>query len=360
MVATVAGIHLGLDTHANRPAANTAPDGSLYSCSTHGLIYKSNFAGNSWATWASLAGSGLTDPMTTRGDMIVRNASNVTDRLARGSADTYLGSDGTDLAFSAVTDAKLSTSDITTNNASTSKHGFLKKLSNVSTEYMDGTGAWSTPAGGGGGVTVQYPGLKPGSPTYDFAGAALDGAFSANSTSGSFGTGDCKTQGEAWIGSSLEMQFSEQMGAIYVSHSNTDFDFTVGGIRKIGFGNTSSVQVMFGIAGLNSSGTGVGVVAYTDGTVYFATITTWGYTAFSTSWAVHGQSGLSDGDWWFRLARVSGTWTGYASQSGRAWDKTFATRSDSITVDRLAFGLLFTTGVAYSGRLIADYFHVAV
>jgi hypothetical protein len=41
--------------------------------------------------------------------------------------------------------------DITTNNASTTKHGYLKKLSNSATEYMDGTGNWSTPAGGGGG-----------------------------------------------------------------------------------------------------------------------------------------------------------------------------------------------------------------
>ncbi len=41
--------------------------------------------------------------------------------------------------------------DITTNNSSTSKHGYLKKLSNSATEYMDGSGNWSTPAGGGGG-----------------------------------------------------------------------------------------------------------------------------------------------------------------------------------------------------------------
>lgn len=36
--------------------------------------------------------------------------------------------------------------DITTNNASTSKHGLLRKLSNVSTEFLNGTGNWSTPA----------------------------------------------------------------------------------------------------------------------------------------------------------------------------------------------------------------------
>lgn len=53
---TVPGIHGGLDTHANRPAANTVPDGSLYSCSTHALVYKSNYAGNSWATYANLGG----------------------------------------------------------------------------------------------------------------------------------------------------------------------------------------------------------------------------------------------------------------------------------------------------------------
>lgn len=54
MTATVAGIHLGPDIHANRPAANTVPDASLYSCTTHGLIYKSSYGGNSWSTWATL------------------------------------------------------------------------------------------------------------------------------------------------------------------------------------------------------------------------------------------------------------------------------------------------------------------
>lgn len=40
--------------------------------------------------------------------------------------------------------------DNTDLNASTSAHGLLRKLSNVATEYLDGTGAWSTPAGGSG------------------------------------------------------------------------------------------------------------------------------------------------------------------------------------------------------------------
>lgn len=38
--------------------------------------------------------------------------------------------------------------DITTNNASTTKHGYLPKLDGTSTHYLDGSGAWSTPPSG--------------------------------------------------------------------------------------------------------------------------------------------------------------------------------------------------------------------
>src|ERR1700741_253674 len=44
-------------------------------------------------------------------------------------------------------DALGATTDITTLNASTSAHGLLRKLSNVATQYLDGTGAWTTPPG---------------------------------------------------------------------------------------------------------------------------------------------------------------------------------------------------------------------
>lgn len=117
------------------------------------------------------AGTGLSDPMTSRGDIIVRNASNVTARLAKGSAGTYLGSDGTDVGYAAVTDAQLSTSDITTNNASTTKHGFAPKYPNDATKYLDGTGAYTVPAGGGGSgscVWLQRQ-TASSSATVDFA-----------------------------------------------------------------------------------------------------------------------------------------------------------------------------------------------
>jgi len=129
---------------------------------------------DSAGTVTTFTGGGLTDPMTSRGDVIVRNASNVTARLAKGSAGTYLGSDGTDVAYSAVTDAQLSTSDITTNNASTTKHGFAPKYPNDATKYLDGTGAYTVPAGSGGSLTLNMNQLS-GNVTMTTNGTFYDG-----------------------------------------------------------------------------------------------------------------------------------------------------------------------------------------
>ena len=48
------------------------------------------------------ASGGFTDPMTTRGDVIIRNAANATARLGIGTASQVLTSDGTDISWSAV------------------------------------------------------------------------------------------------------------------------------------------------------------------------------------------------------------------------------------------------------------------
>ena len=52
------------------------------------------------------AGS-LSDPMTTRGDIIVRDSSNATARLAVGSANTVLTSDGTDVSYGTIATAMI-------------------------------------------------------------------------------------------------------------------------------------------------------------------------------------------------------------------------------------------------------------
>lgn len=47
---------LGPDDHASRPAFGDVPQGTLYSCTDHGLIYQSDGA-TAWITWATLGGS---------------------------------------------------------------------------------------------------------------------------------------------------------------------------------------------------------------------------------------------------------------------------------------------------------------
>ena len=70
-------------------------------------------------------------------------------------------------------DATLNFSDITTNNSSTSQHGFLKKLDNNSAHYMDGTGNWSAPAGPGL-ATTSTPGIvKPDGATIDVSSGVI-------------------------------------------------------------------------------------------------------------------------------------------------------------------------------------------
>lgn len=49
--------------------------------------------------------------------------------------------------LSAVTDVTITLSDVTTNNASTSKHGFLKKLDNDASHFMNGQGNWAAATG---------------------------------------------------------------------------------------------------------------------------------------------------------------------------------------------------------------------
>jgi hypothetical protein len=57
-------------------------------------------------------GAGI-DVLTTRGDVVVRNASNATARLAIGSANTVLKSDGTDIAYGQVATAMIADDAVT-------------------------------------------------------------------------------------------------------------------------------------------------------------------------------------------------------------------------------------------------------
>lgn len=51
-----------------------------------------------------------------------------------------------------VTEAQIILSDVTTDDVSTSKHGFVPKAPNDSTKFLNGVGAYAVPA-----ASVDYP-----------------------------------------------------------------------------------------------------------------------------------------------------------------------------------------------------------
>lgn len=89
--------HLLKGDHASRPAANTVPEGTLYACSDHDLIYQSD--GGSWSTWAdvspgstNLAGSELDYVEKTSDTSITATSGATANTIVTGAAVSYDGS----------------------------------------------------------------------------------------------------------------------------------------------------------------------------------------------------------------------------------------------------------------------------
>ena len=98
--------------------------------------------------------------------------------------------------------------DVTTLNASASAHGLLRKLSGTATDYLDGSGAWSTPAGGGGTGDVVGP------------AASVDGEIALfDSTTGKLlkratGTGPVKVTSGVLSAAAIDLSGSEVTGTL--------------------------------------------------------------------------------------------------------------------------------------------------
>lgn len=78
------------------------------------------------------------------------NGTSAPTALAVGATNTVLhGNTGADPSWSAVVEADITLADNTTNDVSTSKHGFAPKAPNDATKFLNGTGAYSKPGGAG-------------------------------------------------------------------------------------------------------------------------------------------------------------------------------------------------------------------
>jgi len=94
----------------------------------------------------SYGGTGVTS--YSQGDLLYYNSGTTLTRLAKTTTTaSFLRNGGTNNnpSWSKVNDVDISLGDTTTNNATSSRHGFLPKLNNNNATYLDGQGNWSSP-----------------------------------------------------------------------------------------------------------------------------------------------------------------------------------------------------------------------
>lgn len=96
------------------------------------------------ADWSTFNAK-MTNPMTAAGDIIYGGGvGTVPTPLPIGAVNTVLHAGGAP-SWSAVVEADITLDDVGTNNTSTTKHGLCPRLTNVSTEFLNGQGNWATP-----------------------------------------------------------------------------------------------------------------------------------------------------------------------------------------------------------------------
>lgn len=80
----------------------------------------------------------------TEGDLLTAADDGSLDTITAVASGKVLKSAGVETApaYGQVADSEITFTDITTNNASSTKHGFLPKLSNTATDFLDGTGTF--------------------------------------------------------------------------------------------------------------------------------------------------------------------------------------------------------------------------
>lgn len=93
MVARTSDLIPASGVHASRPTATAVPAGTIYSCTDHSLVYRSD--GSTWSTWATLGQTGalLQTLADAKGDILAASAADTITRLAVGTNGQVLTAD---------------------------------------------------------------------------------------------------------------------------------------------------------------------------------------------------------------------------------------------------------------------------
>lgn len=126
---------------------NRAPDVPMPP-STAGWTLRS--AGTTWVGSGLLTNDGtyITISSLSQDRVMLSDSSKHLVSMSAGTTTQVMhGNAGGPPSWGAVTESDLSLTDVTTGNVSTTQHGFAPRLSNVATQFLDGQGNYSTPAG---------------------------------------------------------------------------------------------------------------------------------------------------------------------------------------------------------------------
>ncbi len=136
------------------PSAATTNTYAVYFKASDGGLYKKDDLGNEFLIAAGGGGGGnVSTAGLTANTLTYADSANSILSLSAGTSSQVLHGNAIGIpTWSSIVESDISLSNNTTNNVSTSKHGFTPILPNVSTQFLNGQGNWTTPSG----VTSSY------------------------------------------------------------------------------------------------------------------------------------------------------------------------------------------------------------
>ena len=236
-----------------------------------------------------------------------------------------------------VPDTGVTFTDNTTGNSSTSNHGFLPKLDNSASHFLDGTGAWSTPSGSGATAaqlrSTIYKPFTTGTDAYEFTGSDLANFTAVNSGSHTVVAtedndmlslahpgSDASAELHAWM-KTCTWNTNDYIEAWVGATSKTNGSLSIGLIASDGHNYNSGNQVLFDY--FNTLSTGL------------ATHTKFNTAGTSTGNNLNNQFSNGLG---LRLQYLgSNQWAGFVSLDGENWLNVTGTLTKTLTPTEYGF-----------------------
>ena len=239
----------------NATAIATAKGGAPTGGSANQVLTK-NSSTNYDYSWVNVP-AGFADPMSTIGDIIIRNASNVTTRLAGNTTSglQLLSSTGTGSVATAPVWRTLAKSDIGLGNVENTALSTWAGSANITTLGTIGTGTWqgspiALPYGGtpSTGVTGQVL-MKNSNSNYDYSWQNVPSGFADPMTT----VGDIMMRNASNVTSRLAIGTSNQVpmviGGVLVYHTMVKSDVGLGSVEN------TALSTWAGSANLTTLGT---------------------------------------------------------------------------------------------------------